>query len=111
MIDIKFAEELIDIQHRIEVLSERGRSVSEDLSRQWSRQCQRAMGLVEELARQAAASDLPSKEQSIVVVGDPASGFTFYGPFRNGSEACDWTDTCREDYWWVAPLQVPKEEN
>jgi hypothetical protein len=45
----------------------------------------------------------------IVIVGDPASGFAFHGPFESQDAAAEWADDeCRKDSWSTAPLEEPE---
>lgn len=53
-------------------------------------------------------SDL--KEQHIVIVGDPASGFAFHGPFEDADAATQWADFfIQRQQWCVAPIDKPEE--
>ena len=49
-----------------------------------------------------------SKEQYLVVVGNPVDGLTFFGPFEDRDDAIDWAEQRDEltgSGWWIAPLQ------
>jgi hypothetical protein len=43
----------------------------------------------------------------IIVTGNPADGFTYYGPFKNFARAHEWAVNYRllaERNWWAIPL-------
>lgn len=44
-------------------------------------------------------------EKYILVVGGPAKGFTFYGPFDEASDAISYAEFINpQDSWFVCPL-------
>jgi len=49
--------------------------------------------------------DLP--ENHVVIVGNPADGFSFYGPFDTAEAAHEAAD-CAFDDWWIARLHEPE---
>jgi hypothetical protein len=58
--------------------------------------------------RKAASAKTDCWGMSIVVSGNPADGFSFYGPFPGAAEGNVWADrTRRNAEWWVARLEFP----
>jgi hypothetical protein len=53
---------------------------------------------------------MPDKVIFIVVVGNPAQGFTTYGPFSSGDEATAWAEQITDDTWWVDTLIPPTQD-
>lgn len=49
-------------------------------------------------------------DTSVVMAGDPASGFSIYGPFTSANEATDWASDEVVLGWWVLPLAAPAED-
>ena len=47
----------------------------------------------------------------IVVVGNPAQGFTTYGPFSSAEEATNWAEQITDDTWWVDTLIPPDTQD
>lgn len=47
---------------------------------------------------------------SVVVMGNPISGFEIIGPFKQPHYATDWAGEWAPDLdWWVAPLKSQEE--
>lgn len=48
------------------------------------------------------------KDTWLVIEGNPATGFTNYGPFESEDEAIQWADENHPDTeWWVTTLYAP----
>ena len=46
----------------------------------------------------------------MLIVGDPLSGFAYFGPFHDFDTAQSWGDRCHgKDVFWVAALCDPSE--
>jgi len=45
-----------------------------------------------------------------VMVGAPMEQQTIYGPFESVEDACEFTDTVRNEFTWILTLVDPKEQ-
>lgn len=43
----------------------------------------------------------------IVVIGNPVDGYSFYGPFEDSEDACEFAEA-NLDEWWLADLMNPE---
>lgn len=43
----------------------------------------------------------------IVITGDPASGFSFWGTFKTAGDAIAWAEAECDGPWSIAPLEYP----
>lgn len=50
-----------------------------------------------------------SKDQFILVIGNPIDGLGFEGPFDSEHAATDYAEERLRVEWWVAGLNVPGE--
>lgn len=48
--------------------------------------------------------------QYIVCVGPPFENQTFYGPFEDFEEACEWADRATDEHNWIVTLFPPVEK-
>lgn len=49
-------------------------------------------------------------DKHIIVSGNPADGFDFFGPFTDASEANEWADgapVLQGEAWWCVKLRLP----
>lgn len=49
-------------------------------------------------------------QQTIVITGNPISGFAFYGPWSERGDAIDWAQAEVEADWWIASLNPARPE-
>jgi hypothetical protein len=54
---------------------------------------------------QARAASTP--EKLILVMGSPADGLTFHGPYTSGDDVDAEHRDLRNNYWWLVELQPP----
>ena len=43
----------------------------------------------------------------IVITGNPADGFSYYGPFDNIEQAAHWAEDLVQVDWWVVLVESP----
>jgi hypothetical protein len=43
----------------------------------------------------------------LVIIGNPADGFEYIGPFTDHETASEYADSRDDSDWWVVPLKLP----
>lgn len=54
-----------------------------------------------------AEASISTGNPLVLVVGSPADGLTFYGPYANGDDVDAEQRDLRNNYWWLVEIQPP----
>lgn len=50
------------------------------------------------------------KDAHVIVVGNPADGFSFIGPFYDADSIEEYSFKLKDEEWWLVDLKNPKED-